>query len=322
MSKAPAVTIETLLEEKQEALQLELAAGAKGLQRKIRVPRIQKPGLALTGYEEQLHNDRLLTLGGTEVEYLNTAEPTQRQVGIATVIDSSPACIVVTRGLTPPPELAAACEARSVCLLRSSLVSARFISQVTEWLQQRLSPKTTLHGALLEVLGVGVLILGKSGIGKSEAALELVHRSHRLVADDVVEVRRVGPNLVYGNGVGLIKHHMEIRGLGILNIKDLFGISAVREQKRIELVVELCEWAPGEEYERLGIDERIYPLLGEELPIIRLPVRPGRNISTLIEVAARNQILKRGGHNSAQILAEKLDATLSGSTSCGEGYAE
>src|SRR5690606_7528973 len=152
--------------------------------------------------------------------------------GISTMMAASPACIVVTRGLEPPAELVAACEKGSVPLMVSRLVSAELIARVTRFLQERLSPSTSLHGVLLDVLGVGVLLLGKSGIGKSEAALDLVVRGHRLVADDIVNIRRVGPDLIYGSGSGIIRHHMEIRGLGIINIQDLFGISAVRDVKK------------------------------------------------------------------------------------------
>jgi HPr kinase/phosphorylase len=304
------ISIRQLLDECQESLQLDLRAGASGLSREIRVPRIQKPGLALTGYEEQLDNERLLTLGGTEIEFLEGASDDQRKIGIATVLGARPAAIVITRGLEPPDALLKNCEREGVPLFVSSLVSSEFILNVTHVLQQHLSPTTSVHGVFMDVLGVGVLLLGKSGIGKSEAALDLVVRGARLVADDVVEVRRIGPNLLVGEGSGIIKHHMEIRGLGIINIKDLFGIAAVREQHQIDLVIELCEWSESEEYDRLGVEAEDYGLLGEEVPLLRVPVRPGRNLATIIEVAARNQILKLGGHNSARIFQRRLKKAI------------
>ena len=195
-------------------------------------------------------------------------------------------------------------------LLVSALVSAEFIGRVTHYLQEKLSPSTSLHGVLLDVLGIGVLLLGKSGIGKSEAALDLVVRGHRLVADDIVNIRRLGPNLVYGSGSGIIRHHMEIRGLGIINIQDLFGISAVRDVKKIELVIELSDWDQDAEYDRLGVDEEVYTVLGEELPLLHIPVRPGRNVSTIIEVAARNQLLKQMGHHSAREFQDRLNQAI------------
>ncbi|HLU65811.1 MAG TPA: HPr(Ser) kinase/phosphatase [Kofleriaceae bacterium] len=308
------VTIEELLRDAGADLELTLRAGGGGMSRTIAVPRIQKPGLALAGYEEQLHDERLLTLGGTEIEYLSSTTPAQRELGISTMMAASPACIVVTRGLEPPAELVAACEKGSVPLMVSRLVSAELIARVTRFLQERLSPSTSLHGVLLDVLGVGVLLLGKSGIGKSEAALDLVVRGHRLVADDIVNIRRVGPDLIYGSGSGIIRHHMEIRGLGIINIQDLFGISAVRDVKKIELVIELSDWDEDAEYDRLGVEDQVFSVLGEELPHLRIPVRPGRNVSTIIEVAARNQLLKFMGHHSAREFQDRLNNAIAEAT--------
>jgi HPr kinase/phosphorylase len=304
------VTIDQLVTEPETGLRLTVIAGRAGLGRRITVPRIQKPGLALTGYPEQLHSDRLLTLGGTEIRYLASITPEARRNGLATMLTARPACVVVTRGLPPGAELSDACEQAGVPLLGTELVSADFIAAVTQYLQDQLSPTTSIHGVLLDVLGVGVLLLGKSGIGKSEAALDLIVRGHRLVADDIVKIRKKGPNLIYGAGSGIIRHHMEIRGLGIINVKDLFGIAAVRDAKKIELVIELAEWQPDEEYDRLGTDERTHNILGAAVPILRVPVRPGRSISTIIEVAARNQLLKFMGHNSAREFQERLNRAI------------
>jgi HPr kinase/phosphorylase len=300
------LTIAQLFEEARAPLGLSVVCGAAGLGRTVAAPRIQKPGLALAGYEEQLHEGRVLTLGGTEIEYLRSATPDKRALGIRTVMAAEPACVVVTRGLVPPAELVEACEVQGVTLLSSSLVSAEFISRITQLLQEKLSPSTSVHGVLVDVLGVGVLLLGKSGIGKSEAALDLVVRGHRLVADDVVLIRRVGPNQILGAGAGLIRHHMEIRGLGIINIKDLYGVSAVRDAKSVQLVIELSDWDAEAEYDRLGVEDEDWSVLGEELPLLRVPVRPGRSVSTIIEVAARNQLLKDMGHHSAREFAARI----------------
>lgn len=304
------ILVQELIDGVGESLKLSLRAGNGGLERVIKVPRIQKPGLALTGYEEQLDVERLLTLGGTEIEFLKAATGAQRTLAVETVMGASPACIIITRDLEPPTELVEACGRDHVPLMTTPLVSAEFILHVTQFLQDRLSPKTSVHGVLLEVLGVGVLLLGNSGIGKSEAALDMLVRGYRLVADDVVDVRRLGPNLLSGQGAGIIKHHMEIRGLGIINIKDLFGIGSVLEQHQIHLVIELREWSDDEVYDRIGVDEEDYSILGEELPLVRLPIRPGRNIATIIEVAARNQILKSLGVHSAQDFQERLAEQL------------
>jgi HPr kinase/phosphorylase len=283
----------------------------------VTVPRIQKPGLALTGWPEQLHEGRVLVLGGTEIDYLADHEPA-RDVGITTLLASDPACVVVCRGLAPPRELVAAAEARNVPVLVSELATADFIALVTVWMADRLAPSMQLHGVLMDVLGIGVLMVGKSGIGKSETALDLVVRGHRLVADDVIIVRRHGHQLS-GRGASLIGHHMEIRGLGIINIKDLFGISSVREGKVVELVVELHEWDADVEYDRLGIEDAIERLLEVDVPKLRLPVRPGRNIATLIEVAARNQLLKAQGIHSARAFRDRLDLALKADASDAPG---
>lgn len=304
------VTIDQLIGDEQAMLGLSVMAGSSGLGRTISVPRIQKPGLALTGYTEQLHPDRLLVIGGTEIEFLATVSREQRQLGIDAVMASEPACIVITRGLAPPPQLAEACETYRIPLLRTVLTSAELINRVTAYLQNKMAPSTSVHGVLLDVLGIGILLLGKSGIGKSEIALDLVVRGHRLVADDIVNIHQKSNNLVYGSGSGIIRHHMEIRGLGIINIKDLFGISSVRDAKKIELVIELAEWDENEEYDRLGLDDHYYKVLGVDIPMLRLPVRPGRTMATIIEVAARNQLLKLQGHHSARQFQEQLNRAI------------
>ncbi len=306
------VTIEQLLAA-DARLEVELVAGRAGLGRIIAVPRIQKPGLALTGWPEQLHDERVLVLGGTEIDYLAGITVEQRRLGLGTMLSSQPVAVVVCRGRVAPDELLEACERAEVPLLVSALVTAEFIARVTSWLAERMARQTSIHGVLLDVLGTGILLLGKSGIGKSETALDLVVRGHRLVADDIVHIRAKvsgSRTIVYGSGSGIIRHHMEIRGLGIINIKDLFGVAAIRETKKIELVIELVDWDADDEYERLGLDEQTYEILDTPIPWLRVPVRPGRNIATVVEVAARNQLLKLQGHHSAREFQEKLNRAI------------
>jgi len=303
---AAVLTVGELLERKE--LELVAVAGLAGLARPIAVPRIQKPGLALTGWPEQLHPGRVLVLGGTEIEYLLDHEPA-RTVGIETLLGSEPACIVVCRNHAPPEEPRTAARARGVPLFICALVTADFIAAVTTWMGDKLAPTTELHGVLMDVNGIGVLLRGKSGIGKSETALDLVVRGHRLVADDVVRIRVKSGQLI-GRGAGILGFHMEIRGLGIINIEDLFGVAAVRDAKKIELVVELHEWAEGVEYDRLGFDDHFERILGCDVPKIRLPVRPGRNLATLTEVAARNQLLKLQGTHSARAFRDQLSRAM------------
>ena len=293
-----------------EGLALEVVAGATGLDRRIANQRIQKPGLALTGFVAHVHPDRLQVIGLTEIDYLSTLTPDKRMSGLEALMSAQPAALVVTRGLEIPHEMITLAEAQHVPLLRTSLMSSVFINRVNKVLEDALSPRTSVHGVLIDVLGVGILLHGKSGIGKSEAALDLVLRGHRLVADDIVEIRLHVPDTVYGAGSEIIKHHMEIRGLGIINIKDLFGIAAVRDQKKIELVVELVEWNECEEYDRLGVEDLFHVILGVRIPMLRVPIRPGRNITSIIEVAARNQLLKFQGKHSAREFQDRLNRAI------------
>ena len=305
---AAAVTVGELLAA-DLGLEATIVTAAAGGARVISAPRIQKPGLALTGWDEQLHDGRLLILGGTEIAYLNGCDGAARALAVATMLNAVPAAVMVARGEAAPAELIAACDAVGVPVVASPLITAELIVRITGWLAERMAPETSIHGVLLDVLGIGILLLGPSGIGKSETALDLVVRGHRLVADDIVIIRKKA-GFVFGSGSGIIRHHMEIRGLGIINIKDLFGVAAIREAKKVELVVELVEWDANEEYDRLGLDEKRYTVLDVQVPMVRLPVRPGRNLATIIEVAARNQLLKLQGHHSAREFQERLNQAI------------
>ncbi len=305
----PSIPISRLLEDSQYDLKLELIAGGEGLSRKISHSRIQKPGLALTGFTEHLHSERAQIFGNTEISYLRTLTEEHQRTVLSKVFDSALSCVIVTKGLEIPTPLIEGCERTKLALMRTPLASSAFISQVQAFLAEELTATGSMHGVLVDVFGVGVLLLGKSGIGKSEIALDLVMRGHRLVADDVVNlVRRVAD--VYGHGNDLIQHHMEIRGLGIINIKDLFGVAAVRDRKKIELVIELVDWNPTAEYDRLGLEQQSLNIVGVEVPQAVVPVRPGRNMTTIVEVAARNHLLKLRGHNSAQEFAERLTQAI------------
>lgn len=305
-----AMSIQELLAEKESGLDLELLAGAGGLQNLVNVPRIQKPGLALAGYTTNLHPDRIQVLGSTELTYLAQLDRTTAATNLKALCALGISCFIITKGQEPPAMLLRETEAQGVPLLRTHHQSSVFISLITKFLEEHLLPSTTLHGVLVDVLGVGVLLMGKSGIGKSECGLDLVLRGHRLVADDVVKVRLKLPAVLFGEGMDLLHYHMEIRGLGIINIKHLFGVAAIRERKKIDLVVELLEWEAGQEYDRLGIDEQKYAVLGVEVPLLRIPVRPGRNMTTIVEVAARNQLLKEMGYHSAHEFQDRLEQRM------------
>jgi HPr kinase/phosphorylase len=305
----PMLTVRSLLDE-SSGLRLVLLAGEGGLARRISNQRIQKPGLALAGYVKQVHPERVQILGSTEISYLQTLTEDEARRSIDSFMSLDPACIIVTKGLDVPPVVLESAERMGVPLLRTPLVSSTAIDAIQKHLELQLAPTASIHAVLMDVLGVGVLLLGKSGIGKSEAALDLIMRGHRLVADDLVEVRRTSGEVLVGWASELIKHHMEVRGLGIINIKDMFGVAAVRDEKKIELVLELTRWDANESHDRLGLDEMVYPILEVPVPLLRIPVSPGRNVSSLIEVAARNRLLQVRGHHSAREFQERLDRAL------------
>jgi HPr kinase/phosphorylase len=272
--------------------------------------RIQKPGLALAGYTEHLHPSRLQVLGNTEISYLKQADDNVASESIRMLCSFPISCFIITKGLLPPQFLIDHAEASGIPVFSTQHQSSTFISLITKFLEERLLPTTHMHGVLMDVLGVGVLLSGKSGIGKSECALDLVIRGHRLVADDMIFIKKKMPAALVGQSEEAIQHLMEIRGLGIINIKDLYGVSSIREKKIIDMQLELVEWDPDHEYDRLGVDDRRVTILGVEIPHICIPVRPGRNMGSIIEVAARNFLLKGMGYHSARDFQERLMARM------------
>jgi len=304
------LSIKDLLEDKSYGLDLQLIGGESGLGNRLHSSRIQKPGLALTGYTEHLHPDRIQVLGNTEISYLSQLPEELGRKHIDKLCSFPIACLIITKGLNPPGFLKDAAIGAGIPLLITHHQSSTFISLITKFLEESLLPSTYIHGVLVDVLGVGVLLLGKSGIGKSECALDLVIRGHRLVADDVIHIKKKVPAALVGQAGEAIQYHMEIRGLGIINIKDLYGVSSIREKKIIHMVLELMEWDASQEYERLGIDDQVQTILGVDLPHLKIPVRPGRNLTSIIEVAARNFLLKGMGYHSAREFHEKLLARM------------
>jgi HPr kinase/phosphorylase len=304
------VTVRELLDTAGGALALRLVAGAHGVGRAIAVARVQQPGLALAGYLPQLHPGRVQVLGNSETSYLATLPPDRARAAVAAVAAVDVACFVVTNDGTPPASLTEPAEAAGVAVLVSALRTADFIRAVCAWLDERLAPEEQVHGNLVEIHGLGVLLLGKSGIGKSEAALDLVASGHRLVADDVVHVQRISPTLLRGRAARLLGHHMEIRGLGVIDVEALFGTLATLDEREIDLVVELVEWPAV--VDRLGLGDERHPLLGIELPLVRVPVRPGRSMALLISTAARNHLLRARGRHGARDLVAQLDDVIAG----------
>jgi len=305
------VAVRELVESPAEALRLRLVAGRRGLESLIHQARVQRPGLALTGYTDYIRYGRVQIVGASEAGYLKKLGARERRAILAKLCRCRISCFVVTRGIKPAPELVSAAEARGIPLLATPIESTPFIKLLSAFLEERLATRLHLHGVLLDVFGLGVLILGESGIGKSECALDLIDRGHRLVADDVVEVKRTGELLV-GVSPELTRYHMELRGLGVLNIKDLYGVSSMRLSKHVELVIQLERWDPGKEYDRLGLRDERFSILGAPVKLVRMPVAPGRNIALLVEVAARNQLLREGGYDAARRFVERVDALVGG----------
>jgi len=298
--------VQALEQSQEHHLELTLMAGRKGLKKKITHSQVQKMGLALTGFTQFVNPERLQIIGNTEMAYFNTLTPEMQEKVIHQICSLPLSCLVITRGLEVPELLLREADEKGIPVFRTNLRSFDFIEKVTKFLEAKLASTSSLHGVLMDIFGVGVLILGKSGIGKSECALDLILRGHRLVADDMVHIQKRSPSSVFGSGFEVIQHHMEIRGLGIINIRSLFGVEAIRERKKIELVLELMEWDAHREYDRLGFEEEKFSILGVELPMLRVPVTPARNLTTIIEVAVRNHLLKVMGYDSALEFEKKL----------------
>ncbi|MHB8120870.1 MAG: HPr(Ser) kinase/phosphatase [Desulfuromonadaceae bacterium] len=310
MDVISSLSIQDMLTENDYGLDLSLLAGEQGLTHRVSSSRIQKPGLALAGYFEHLHPDRLQVLGNTEISYLQQIDSRVAAENISTLCSFPISCFVVTKNLRPPQLLLDLADSHAIPVLATAHQSSTFISLITKFLEERLLPTTNLHGVLMDVLGVGVLISGKSGIGKSECALDLVIRGHRLVADDMVFIKKKMPAVLVGQADESLQYLMEIRGLGIINIKDLYGVSAIRDKKIVDMLLELVEWDELYEYDRLGVDDRTVTILDIEIPHIIIPVRPGRNLGSIVEVAARNNLLKGMGYHSARDFQERLLARI------------
>jgi HPr kinase/phosphorylase len=308
----PGVTVGALLASRPEAfgLPLDLLAGADGLDRVITSPHIQKTGLALAGFHAYLKPGRVLIFGESEIRYLESLDSGPRAAAMRLAMTLDFPCVLITGGFVPPAELMVEAERAHLPLLKTGVATPTAIAKLASILEDSLADRAIVHAVLMDILGLGVLIAGESGIGKSECALDLIVRGHRLVADDAVELRRRQETILIGTCPELTRHHMELRGLGVINVKELFGIASTRSSKRVELVVQLERWDPSREYERLGLDDAFHEILGLRVPLIRMPVAPGRNIAILVEVAARNQLLRSRGVHAARVFAARLDDTL------------
>jgi HPr kinase/phosphorylase len=297
------ITVLDLLQldlKENDALNLKCIAGRGGLVRELKVPEINRPGLELSGFYDNFAWQRIQIFGRGETAYLAKLEREGKRDTLEQFFVSDVPCCVFTHQQQPTGDFVELAERTGCPVLQTDLSSSEFTTRVIRVLSNIFAPKQSIHGVLVEVFGIGVLILGDSGVGKSEAALALIERNHRLVADDLVEIRRIGGNILMGTGSGVSSHHMEIRGLGIINITHLFGVGAIRDKKQIQVAVKLEEWDAAKSYDRIGAEENFIDILGVQVPYLTIPVKPGRNIPILIETAAMNERLKKMGYYSAK----------------------
>ena len=303
------ISVESLIKEHPE-LNLELVSGEKGLDKKISNTEINRPGLSLTGFFDFFAHDRIQIFGKGEWAYLNSLSE-EKIFEISNKFFSYPLnCIIFTHGNLPPRRWKEKSTSFDIPIVITPMPTHKFITIISELLNRSLAPRTMRHGVLIEVFGIGILLSGKSGVGKSETALELIERGHRLVADDMVEIKRIAESYLEGSCSDILRHHMEIRGLGIINIKDIFGVGSVRDVQQIELIINIEEANPDMYYDRTGLDEEFDEILGVKTPLIRIPVKPGRNIPILVETASMNQRLKNMGNHGAREFNKRLNEKI------------
>ena len=304
------VTVKQFYNQLKNKLDLKLVAGEKGLKRRILISEINRPGLALAGYLKYFANRRGQVLGKVEISYLRGLSQEERKKKIKDLLKQKIPFCIIARNYIPPEELLKEGDRVGIPIFRCPMITTHLLNKCTIFLEEMVAPRTSLIANLVEVYGVGVLIRGKSGVGKSESTLSLVERGHRLVSDDYIQVRLMEGSYLLGEGSELTRFHMEIRGLGIIDVQNLFGVGCVRQRKRIDLAVTLEAWDPEKEYERLGLDEARLNILGVEIPHVLLPVGPGRDQALLIEVAALNHRIKRMGYHPARQLDQYIQEKI------------
>lgn len=306
VNRKRSIAVARLLDKMAHDLELEVIGGFQGIGRPVFTADVNRPGLALSGYLEYFANDRIQILGNTEIHYMERLSPAMLDKRLTGMFSFEVPAFVLSRNLMPQNIFLDTCNRSGIPVLRSALSTDEVISRIILFLAEEFSPETVVHGTAIDCYGVGCLIIGHPGIGKSETALELVERGHRLVVDDVVALKRLREDHLYAETNPVIEHHMEIRGVGIIDVKAIFGVGGVRNTKRIGLVVELEDWREDSSYDRTGLSEEYVDILGVKIPYLRIPVRPGRNIAIIIEVAALNHRLKELGINPAHRLNERI----------------
>ena len=299
------VKVEELYVKNRRALKLEKLLTGEIIDKEIKSDEIHRPGLALSGFVDIFSYKRIQVLGNTEIAYLDSLKRADRIVAIQRLVEFDIPCIIITNKNRAYKKLIELCKEKSIPLFRSPLPTTQFVRSLGDYLEENFAPSTTKHGTLVDVYGIGVLLTGRSGIGKSEVALDLVERGHRLVADDLILIKKKG-DLLIGKGHEIIKHYIEIRGLGIIDVKGMFGIRAVRKQKRIEVEVLLEDWDSNENYERLGLKEHTVSMLDLSIPQVHLPIFPGKNITVIVETIALNTLQKQFGYSPAHEFDKEL----------------
>jgi HPr kinase/phosphorylase len=305
----PKLTVETFFDDKRDILDLELLADG-GLDRPIEDPSLSSPGLILSGFDQRSPRGRLQILGETEVAFLRSRDAATLEEVLDRLFSLDMPALIITKKMDVPPRLVEEAGERGVPVLRTSHKTGEFYRRIQPYLEGMFAPTTTLHGSMADVYGVGLLIVGRSGIGKSECVLDLVERGHRLVADDLVYVSKRGNDVLIARGHELQRHHMEIRGIGIVDISALFGIRAIRQQKRIEVVVRLVDWNEKDAYERTGLESEMIEILDVGLPQVTIPLNPGKNITVIAEVIAMNHLLRYSGVHTAERFNASLQAAM------------
>ncbi|MBX9928156.1 MAG: HPr(Ser) kinase/phosphatase [Gemmatimonadaceae bacterium] len=318
----PTLTVAQLYERLKDPLQLELLGNAEGLAREVTSADASGPGLVLAGFTGRFVAQRVQVFGETEIRFLTSLEPAERARNLELYFAYPIPVVMITKGQSLPEGMERIATERGVAILRSPLKTQEFYRRITPWLADAFAPTLNLHGSLADVFGVGLLFTGKSGVGKSECVLDLVERGHRLVADDLVLVKRRGSDILLGRGHELARHHMEIRGVGLIDVQAIFGIRSVRQQKRIEVVVELVKWEEAQDVDRTGLDMKTTNILDVQIPHIMVPLNPGKNITVIAEVIAMNHLLRFSGHDTAHAFNEGLKRKLRPSTAHVQHYLQ
>lgn len=309
-TRKKSITVGYLYESNKERLALRLLNGETGFEKEITDKNFHRPGLPLAGYVDLFSYNRVQIFGNTEVKYLRHLSLEDRIKSFKRIIEFNIPCIVVTSNNVLGDELVQLATEKKIAVMQTSLETTKFIYFLSDFLDDQFSVQAAVHGSFVDVYGIGVLLMGRSGIGKSEIALDLVERGHRLVADDVVMITRKGEGILMGAGSDVVKHFMEIRGLGLIDVRSMFGIRAIRFQKRVEVVIELTDWNPNEEYTRTGLDTEGIEIVGVELLHVKLPIFPGKNVTVICEVIAMNYLLKHYGYDAAKEFAKRLESVI------------